>query len=137
MADVTEDLSGHRFIRIVANRLDFDGHAGQVVSLFFNLSDDILREVIGQDRRHVRTLYLLNLLAQLIFRHVEDACQFRQFLIAHAALRRYISRHEARSGADQDLTVAVIHDAAHGRNGDGPQAVPFGQGVIIFTGKKL
>ena len=72
LTDVAENLRRHRFIGIIANRLDFDRNAGQVVTLFFDFRDNILRQIIGQDRGHVRTLYLLNLIAQLVFRYVED-----------------------------------------------------------------
>ena len=137
LAYVAKDLGGHHLVRIIADRLDVDGDARQVVALFFDFRDDILGQVIGQDRRHVRALDLLDLFPQLIFRHIEDAGQFMQFFVAHAVLRRHVGHHEARPRADEDLSVAVVHDTAHGCNGDGPQAVPFGQGIIIFTGKEL
>ena len=137
LADIAKDLGSHHLVRIIADRLDVDRNARQVIALFFDFRDDILGQVVSQHRRYVRALNLLDFFPQLVFRHVEDARQFLQFFVTHAVFRRHIGHHEARPRADEDLAVAVVHDAAHSGNRDSPQAVPFGQGIVIFAGKEL
>ena len=115
-----------------ADRLDVDGNPRQLVAPFFNFSDNILGQVVGQDRRDIRALYFIYFFPQLGFRDIQQLRQFVQLRVGHAVLRRYVGHHEAGPRADENLAVAVVHDAAHGRDGDSPQPVPFGQGVVIL-----
>ena len=132
LSDVAENLSGHFVVRIVADRLDVDGNPRQLVAPFFNFSDDILSQVVGQNRRDIGALYFFYFFPQLGFRDIQQLRQFAQLRVGHAVLRRHVGHHEAGPRADENLAVAVVHDAAHGRDGDSPQPVPFGQGVVIL-----
>ena len=71
LSDVAENLRGHFVVRIVADRLDVDGNPRQLVAPFFNFSDDILSQVVGQNRRDIGALYFFYFFPQLGFRDIQ------------------------------------------------------------------
>ena len=137
LPDIAEYLRRHGIVRIIADWLDIDRYARQVIAPFFHPGDDILCQVLGQDCRFKGVFSLGNLFLQLIFGNIEQFGQRIQFSVRYSLFCRDVSNHETGSGTDEDLTIAVIHDTTHGGYGDSPQAVAVCQSMIIAAFKQL
>ena len=137
LPDIAEYLCSHRIIRVIADWLDIDRYTGQVIAPFFYPCDDILGQILGQDGRFKGIFSLVDFFLQLLFRYIEQFCQGIQFGIGYALFRRDISNHKAGTGTDENLAIAVVHDATHSRYGNSTQAVSFCQPVVIAAFKQL
>ena len=137
LADVAEDLCGHIIVRIVTDWLHVDRNPRQIIMPFFYLRYDILCQILGKHSRFEGILTFFHFFLEFCFGHLEDLRQRMQLIVSQFFLCRHVRNHKARPGANENLAVPVVHDTAHGRNRNGPQAVAIGQAVIVIAFKEL